>query len=166
MKSPSNAFVYTPAETEWVDAQLVRALMRVSGATQVATWVVIPIFVGVMWGDTDPLGLALWTLAAVAVAVVRAMLIARYERRLAPTEPASQLAFYARARHVWTATALIWAASIALFFERAPLSTQFICWLILASLTMLAVNALSPVLGTVRTYVNALISSCNTATAS
>jgi signal transduction histidine kinase len=157
MKSPSNAFVYTPAETEWVDAQLVRALMRVSGATQVATWVVIPIFVGVMWGDTDPLGLALWTLAAVAVAVVRAMLIARYERRLAPTEPASQLAFYARARHVWTATALIWAASIALFFERAPLSTQFICWLILASLTMLAVNALSPVLGTVRTYVNALM---------
>ncbi len=157
MKSDIPASVYTPAETEWVDAQLVRSLVRVSANTQVALWVVIPLYVGVMWGDTHPLALALWALAAVSVAVVRALVVHRYEHRVAGAEPASQLAFYARARHLWTASALVWASSVALFFERSPLSTQFICWLILASITMLAVNGLSPVLGAMRAYLNTLM---------
>ncbi len=157
MNPESPASPYTPAETEWVDAQLVRSLVRVSDNTQVAIWVVIPIYVGVMWGDTHPLALMLWTLAAAGVAVVRALVVHRYERHVASAEPASQLTFYARARHLWTASALVWASSVALFFERAPLSTQFICWLILASITMLAVNGLSPVLGAIRTYLNTLM---------
>ncbi len=157
MKSDTSASVYTPAETEWVDAQLVRSLVRVSGNTQVAIWVVIPLYVGVMWGDTHSLGLALWAVAALAVAVVRALVVRRYETRVAGAEPASQMAFYGRARHLWTASALVWASSVALFFERAPLSTQFICWLVLASITMLALNGLSPVLATMRAYLNTLM---------
>lgn len=157
MKTESSASPYTPAETEWVDAQLVRSLMRVSGNAQVVIWVVIPIYAGVMWGDAHPLALVLWTLAAVALAVVRALVVHRYERHVASAEPASQLAFYARARHLWTVSALVWASSVGLFFERAPLSTQFISWLILASITMLAVNGLSPVLGAIRAYLNTLM---------
>lgn len=157
MNPDTPASFYTPAETEWVDAQLVRSLVRVSGTTQVAIWVVIPIYAGVMWGDTHPLALVLWVLAAVSMAVVRALVVHRYERHVASADPASQLAFYARARHLWTASALVWASSVGLFFERAPLSTQFICWLILASITMLAINGLSPVLGAMRAYLNTLM---------
>lgn len=148
---------YTPAETEWVDAQLVRSLVRVAGNTQVAIWVVIPIYAGLMWDNTPPLALVLWTVVALAVAAVRGRVVRHYERHLSAADPASQLAFYARARHLWTASALVWASSVGLFFDRAPLSTQFICWLILASITMLAVNGLSPVLGTVRVYLNTLM---------
>jgi signal transduction histidine kinase len=157
MNPDSPASPYTPAETEWVDAQLVRSLVRVSGNTQVAIWVVIPIYVGVMWDDTQPLALVLWTLAALGVAVVRALVVRHYERHVSAADPDAQLAFYARARHLWTASALVWASSVGLFFERAPLSTQFICWLILASITMLAVNGLSPVLGTMRAYLHTLM---------
>ena len=64
MKPDTAASAYTPAETEWVDAQLVSSLVRVSSNAQVAIWVVIPLYAGVMWGDTHPVGLALWTLAA------------------------------------------------------------------------------------------------------
>jgi signal transduction histidine kinase len=157
MKSDTPASAYTPAETEWVDAQLVSSLVRVSSNAQVAIWVVIPLYVGVMWGDTHPVALALWTLAAVALAALRAGVIHRYEHHVASAEPAAQLAFYDRIRPIWIASALVWAASIALFFERAPLSTQFICWLILASVTMLAVNGLSPVLAAMRSYLNTLM---------
>ena len=157
MKSESAASVYAPAETLWVDAQLVRTLMRMSAGTQVAIWVVIPILFGVMWGDTSTPALLLWAAAAVAVAVVRAMVLRRYEHRVVSAEPASQLAFFDRARHIWAASALVWGLSVALFFERAPLSTQFICWLMLASITMLAVNGLSPNLRTLRLYVHTLM---------
>jgi signal transduction histidine kinase len=157
MQPDSPASAYTPAETQWVDAQLVRILIRMAANTQVTIWVVIPIYAGLMWDDAHRLALGLWTLLAVAVSVVRALVVHRYERHLASAEPASQLAFYARARYLWAASALVWASSVSLFFERAPLATQFICWLILASLTILAVNSLSPVLGTMRSYLHTLM---------
>ena len=157
MKPDAQASAYAPEESLWVEAQLVRTLMRMSSGAQVAIWVIIPILFGVMWGDTHTPGLLLWVLVAVAVAVLRALVIRRYEHRTMSAEPASQLAFFGRARHIWTASALVWGLSVALFFERAPLSTQFICWLMLASITMLAVNGLSPNLRTLQVYVHTLM---------
>ena len=104
MKSDTPASAYTPAETEWVDAQLVSSLVRVSSNAQVAIWVVIPLYVGVMWGDTHPVALALWTLAAVALAALRAGVIHRYEHHVASADPAAQLAFYDRIRPIWIAS--------------------------------------------------------------
>ena len=49
---------YTPTETQWVDAELVRSLMHTARNMQVATWGVIPLLVGVMWEGVDPAGLA------------------------------------------------------------------------------------------------------------
>ena len=55
---------YTPTETQWVDAELVRNLIRVARNTQLAGWLLIPIYLGVLWEEAPLPQLAAWALAA------------------------------------------------------------------------------------------------------
>lgn len=148
---------YTPAETQWVDAELVRSLMRVAHSTQFASWLVIPVFLGLMWGDTNDWGLAAWTLACVAIAVARSLMLRHFAQHLVTAAPQAQLAFFGKYRHVWTGSAFIWGGTTALYFDRVGLSSQFLCWLMLAGIAMFAVNGLAGHRSTVRTYVNTLM---------
>lgn len=157
MKPDTTAPSYTPVETQWVDAELVRSLMRVARNTQIASWLMIPLYLGVMWGSTNPWGLAAWTLAGVGVATVRALVLRHYALHLVDASPQLQLGFFGKFRHVWTTSAFIWAAATALYFDRADLSVQFLCWLMLAGLAMFAVNGLASHLPTARAYINTLM---------
>ncbi len=157
MTPDTPAPTYAPAETRWVDAELVRSLMRVARNTQVASWLLVPIYLGVMWGQVDVAGLWAWTGAAIAVAAGRAVMIQHYSRHVMSAEPAAQLAYFQRWRHVWTASAAVWGLATALYFDRADLSSQFMCWLILAGLAMFSVNSLAAHLPTACDYVNTLI---------
>jgi len=149
MTPDTTAPTYAPAETRWVDAELVRSLMRVSRNTQVASWLLIPIYVGVMWGQVDAAGLWAWTGLAITVAIGRAVMIQHYSRHVMSAEPAAQLSYFHRWRHVWTASAAVWGLATALYFDRADLSSQFMCWLILAGMAMFSVK--------VHAYINTLM---------
>lgn len=147
----------TPAETHWVEAELVRTLMRTAHNTQVAAVLAIPLIVGVMWGDTPAWGLGLWTLAAALVAIARGLLAQHYNRHLAAAEPLQQVAFFSRVRVLWSISAFVWGMATVLFFDRTPLANQFACWLILAVIAMVAVNGLASQLGTARAFANTLM---------
>lgn len=157
MTQDTPAQPYAPAETRWVDAELVRSVMRVSRNTQVASLFMIPIFLGLMWGQVDHEGLLAWTLLTSSVALGRALMIRHFSIHVINAEPSGQLAYFSRWRHLWAASAVAWGLSAALFFDRADLSSQFMCWLILAGLAMFAVNSLAAHLPTARSYVDGLI---------
>ena len=157
MTKDTPAPTYAPAETRWVDAELVRSLMRIARNTQVASWLLIPIYLGVMWGQVDVTGLWIWTAAAVGVALARMVMSRHYTLHVTSAEPVVQLAYFSQWRHVWTLSAVVWGCATVLFFDRADLSSQFMCWLILAGLAMFAVNSLAAHLSTARDYVNALM---------
>lgn len=144
------------AEALWVEGELVRALMRTARNTQLAGFMLIPLFLAVLWADAPPAGLVAWALAANGVAVLRFLAIGSYTREVLQAGPAEHVAFFARYRRIWVVSAFVWASSVLLFFDRVPLADQFVCWLLLAGLGMFAINSLSSHLATMRAYLNVL----------
>ncbi|MEJ7930685.1 HAMP domain-containing sensor histidine kinase [Ramlibacter sp. AN1015] len=146
-----------PAEAQWVEAELVRSLMQSVRGTQVATLLLVPVYVGVLWEDVAGAALLVWALLAMLAMGARFWVTQHYARRAAQDSPTQQLAFFYRWSALWPAGAAVWGSTAWLFFDSAPLSSQFICWLLLAGIAMFGVNALSGHLRTVRRYINALV---------
>jgi len=156
MKPDTSSAADTPAETQWVEGELVRSLLRTATNTQLTGLGLIPVFIGVLWTDATPLALGLWTLAAGTIALLRFGVIRLYAQEVRSGGAAEHLAFFARYKLVWPASAMVWGLTTVLYFDRSPLADQFICWLILAGLGMFAINTLSSHLGTMRAYLNVL----------
>jgi signal transduction histidine kinase len=156
MKPDIAAAIATPAEARWVEAELVRSLMRTARNTQFVGLLLIPIFIGVLWNSASLGALLLWSLAAVAVAGTRFWVIRKYVREVLTTGAAEHLAFFGRYRLLWPLSALVWGLSTLLYFDRSSLADQFICWLILAGLAMFSINSLSSHLRTLRLYLDTL----------
>ena len=156
MKPDVTPAIGTPAETQWVEAELVRSLMRTARTTQVAGVILIPIFIGVLFNDDAPAELALWAVVALGLAVARFRIIRGYVREVMITGSRAHLAFFDRHHPLWTVSAFVWGASTWLFFDRAPLADQFICWLMLAGLAMFSINSLSSQLKTLQRWLDTL----------
>jgi signal transduction histidine kinase len=156
MKPDIPLAIATPAEAQWVEAELVRSLMRTARNTQLAGLLLIPILVGVLWTDATLGALLLWSLAAVAVAGARFWIIRKYVREVMSGGGAEHLAFFSRYRVLWPISALVWALSSLLYFDRSSLADQFVCWLIMAGLAMFSINSLSSHLKTLRSYLDTL----------
>ena len=156
MKPDIAAAIATPAEAQWVEAELVRSLMRTSRNTQLIGYLLIPIFVGVLWNSAPPGALLLWSLVALSVASARFWIFRKYVREVMAGGTAKHLAFFGRYRVLWPVSALVWGLSTLLYFDRSSLADQFICWLILAGLGMFSINSLSSHLRTLRLYLDTL----------
>ncbi len=146
----------TPAESQWVQGELVRSLMRTQRTTQLLGVMLIPVFVGLLWQDASPPALAAWAAATALLAIARFWVLRLYLHDVATAGADAHLAFLARWRWVWPATSAVWGLSTLLFFDRAPLQDQFVCWLMLAGLAMFSINTLSAHLPTMRGYLDAL----------
>jgi signal transduction histidine kinase len=148
--------IATPAEAQWVEGELVRSLMKIARNTQLIGLLLIPVFVGVLWGNAMLGALLVWALAALAIAGVRFAIIHKYVREVTSGDAARPLEFFRRYRALWPASAFVWGASTLLYFDRSSLADQFICWLILAGLAMFSINSLSSHLATLRAYLDTL----------
>ena len=156
MKPDINPEIATPAEAQWVEAELVRSLMRTARNTQLVGLLLIPIFIGVLWNDATIAALTLWSIAALAIASTRFWIIGKYVREVAASGSEEHLAFFQKYRVLWPVSALVWGLSTLLYFDRSSLSDQFICWLIMAGLAMFSINSLSSHLQTLRFYLDTL----------
>ncbi len=156
MKPDIPLAVATPAEAQWVEAELVRSLMRTARNTQLVGLLLIPVFIGVLWNDARLGVLLLWGATAMAVAGARFWVIRKYVREVMNEGAGEHLAFFSRYRVLWSVSALVWGLSTLLYFDRSSLADQFICWLILAGLAMFSINSLSSHLRTLRAYLDTL----------
>lgn len=149
--------IATAAETQWVEAELVRSLMRIARTMQAVGLLLIPVFIGVLYDDNEPLALSAWVFASVVVAAARFWVIRRYVREVMAAGARAHLAFFERYGLLWPVSAFVWGASTLLFFDRSPLADQFICWLVIAGLAMFSVNSLSSHLRTLRMWLDTLV---------
>ncbi len=146
-----------PTESEWVEAELVRTMMQAAYQTQFAAWLVSPVFLGLLASSGGSPMLVVWCVAAALIGLVGAGVLLRFDRRMAATEPATQLAFHRRFRWLWPAAGLVLGLAPLLFFERAPLVYQFGAWLVMAVMAMVATGVLSPHLHTARLFIHPLL---------
>ena len=157
MKPDIAAAIATPAEAQWVEAELVRSLMRTARNTQLVGLLLIPIFVGVLWNERR---------AGRAAAVGAGGRWRSPARASGSSASTCARSWPAARRSTWpssTATAccgrvsaLVWGLSTLLYFDRSSLADQFICWLIMAGLAMFSINSLSSHLRTLRAYLDTL----------
>lgn len=155
MKPDLPAGMVTPAEAEWVEGELVRGLMRSHGSMQLVV-LLVPVFIGVLWQDAQPWVLGSWAFVGMALVGVRFLMAARYRSTVMFRGAREHLAFYQRWRFAFPVSGMFWGVSTLLFFDRTPLTDQFLCWLMLAGLAMFSINALSSQLETMLAYLNAL----------
>ncbi|TFZ02504.1 HAMP domain-containing histidine kinase [Ramlibacter henchirensis] len=144
------------AGTQWVEGELVRSLMRTQRNTQLLGLMLIPVFIGVLWTDAPRAALLLWAAATAIMAAARFRVIRRYGREVSGSGAAEHLDFLRRYGFIWPLSAVCWGLTTVLFFDRSPLSDQFVCWLIMAGLAMFSINGLSSHLPTMRRYLDTL----------
>lgn len=156
MKPDVASSVATPAEAQWVEAELIRSLMRTARTTQLVGLLLIPIFLGVLWDNASLGALLMWASAALAVSAARFAVIRQYVADVMARGPVEHLAFFGRYRMLWPVSALVWGLTTVLYFDRSSLADQFICWLIMAGLAMFSINSLSSHLATLRAYLDTL----------
>ena len=150
----------TVVDSDWVEAQLVSSLLRASYNTQVVGLFVVPIFVAVLWEHTLGAALLLWTFGSAVLALARFATMRKYAREVRLAGTSEHLAFFDRYGMLWPVSALVWGLSTLLFFDKAPLADQFVCWLLLAGLAMFSVNSLSSHLRTFRHWLDTLSLTC------
>lgn len=144
------------AEAHWVQAELVRSLMRTQRDTQWVGVLLVAVMAAVLWNDVSHGLLALWVLLGAAVAAWRYWVLRCYERDVVHRGSDEHIAFHRRHQLVWPASALAWGLTTLLYFDRSSLADQFICWLMMAGLAMFASNSLSSQLATMRAYLDTL----------
>ncbi|HZY19024.1 MAG TPA: HAMP domain-containing sensor histidine kinase [Ramlibacter sp.] len=156
MKPDPASPVAVAAEAQWVEGELVRSLMRTQRTTRYLGLLLVPVFVVMLWSDASLAPLLTWAGFAAVVALARFTMLRRYDRAVAESGTAAQLDFLHRWAALWPAGSIVWGISVLLFFDRAPLADQFVCWLVLAGMAMFAINSLSSHLPTMRRSLDAL----------
>ena len=156
MKPETLASTQPFTESEWVDGELVRNLMRTAPAIQITAIVVVPVMFGVLWGHVPLAALGLWTVAALLISSLQLGLTHWHARHLAHADTATQLRFMASYGFNWPLSGFVWGVVGLLHFDKTPLVTQFLCWLIIAVGGSFAVTSLSFCRKPMRAYANAL----------
>lgn len=156
MQSETSALAQPFSESEWVEGELVRNLMRNAPAVQIAAIAVVPMMFAVLWRHVPLAALGAWAVAALLISILQLWLTYWHARHLRQADTAAQLRFMARYGFNWPLSGFVWGTVGFLHFDRTPLATQFLCWLIIAVGGSLAVTSLSFCLKPMRGYANAL----------
>lgn len=148
MSPPS---ISAPAEALWIRGELIRNMFQTVSQSQYSGMAAIPLFVTVLWADA-PAGLVAWAVLAALVALVRWGILRRYARHAVAGSAREHRVFFDRYRWLWPLSGAVWGLTVALHFDRVPLESQFVCWLLLAAIGMFAVHTLSNHLPAMRAY--------------
>ncbi len=117
----------------------------------------VPVFVGIGFGTVPLPWLVTWALVAWALWLGRLRVSAIYFKTLNGTSPEDEREFLRRLGFIWPANALWWGLGTAMFFDRAPLVDQFVCWLVVAGTAALSINTYASKLNVLRWYVGTLM---------
>lgn len=148
----------TTARDDWVQVQMVRTFMRHSRSAVIAALLVIPTIAFVLYEDVNRLGLLAWVIAALLMTLSRYWTVRVYLHRYTVSSGAPLRAFMARHRWTLRVSAMVWGASMFLYFRKAPGFEQFISLIVLLSMAGFAVNVFSACWRGFTAYVDGLCS--------
>ncbi len=145
-----------PDDAAWVQATLVRRLMQMERHLQVPLAMLLLTIVGLFWEDLPAMLLLGWFGLGLAVLGGR-MHFARRFRQIAADDLQAQLRSFERARWLWPAMAWVLAALVPMFFDRVPVNSEFMGWLIVMGTAILGAGLLSPQLRLAHAFVHILL---------
>lgn len=150
------AVVDVVARDDWVETRLTRNLMRNAKSGLHSVALITPVVVMVLYNEVSHIALFGWALAAMLMVVGRYRLVSLYRRDYADAGAQQQRAFIARYSWTWTLSAVVWGASVFLYFRKVPVYDQFVCLLVLVGMAGFAVGAFTACLRCFVGYINGL----------
>jgi signal transduction histidine kinase len=144
----------------WVDAQLARAFMTNSRSSLLMSVFTLPVILFMLYGLVSTLWLALWAVGIVFISVLRFRTLVRFANDVAFTSAEQIQDFFRRHRWSWPLSAFLWAVLMFLYLNRVPLSSQFICMLVLVGMGSFSVTLMSARLDCFVPYTHALSATC------
>jgi len=140
----------------WVERQLIQTFMHRARPAQYAAALMLVVVVMVLYRQVEPAGLWVWAGAVIAVTLMRTLAIGRYQRTMVGVSGPALHAFMVRHVWLWPLSAVIWGASMFVFFLKAPIYDQFVGMLVLVGAAGFAVGAYSSCLRCFYGYVDGL----------
>jgi signal transduction histidine kinase len=141
---------------DWVEMRLIHTFMRYAQPALHSALVLIVSMVAILYRHVDPLSLGIWATAATVVTLVRYRVIGIYQRSLVGVSGAALRAFMARYTWTWPVSAMVWGASMLVYFLKAPVYDQFLGMIVLVGMAGFAVGTFSSWLPCFKGYVNGL----------
>jgi signal transduction histidine kinase len=150
---------------DWVNAQLARTFMTNSRSSLLMAVFTLPVIVFMLYGVVSTVWLGLWALGIAGLSALRFRTLARFNNEVAHTSSEQIQDFFLRHRWSWPASAFLWAVLMFLYLNRVPLSSQFICMLVLVGMGSFSVTLMSARLDCFVPYTHALSLTCLVAVA-
>jgi signal transduction histidine kinase len=148
----------TTARDDWVQVQLVRSLMRHAHSAVISGLLVIPTLAFVLYQEVNQKALLAWVFAALLMTLFRYRSARTYHQRHAVSGGAPLSAFMARYSWTLRISAMVWGASMFLFFRKVPGFEQFISLIVLVGMAGFAVNVFSACWRSFTAFVDGLCS--------
>ncbi|MDO8776113.1 MAG: HAMP domain-containing sensor histidine kinase [Burkholderiaceae bacterium] len=147
----------TQDHADWVQGESIRAFMPTQQQTQIIALFVFPVVFLVLYEHVYMPGLIIWLVLSVLLAIYRWRLTMHYTRHLSESDTATQLQFMTNNAWTWPLTSLLWSVLVWLFFSKAPLFNQLVCFVILASIGVFSATGYAPHLKTMKLFINAMM---------
>ncbi|HSV60803.1 MAG TPA: HAMP domain-containing sensor histidine kinase [Variovorax sp.] len=140
----------------WVRGELIRSLMRAARGSYLLAAALMPAMVSLSWGHVPVWQLMVWLALGGIATGFRIWGERVYSTQYAARDSAAQQRFMERYHPLWSGSAFVWGLSVLIFFERTPLMSQFMSWLIVAGVATFPLNGLSLHPPLLHRYVNTL----------
>ena len=162
-QAPSNQSIIQQAlntETEisdWIEGESIRAFMPTQQQTQIIALFVMPIVFALLYAHVNMLGLIVWAIASVSLALYRWRLTANYTKYLSESSTTDQIQFKKKNYWTWPTTAFLWSSLVFLFFGRAPIFNQLVCFVVLASIGVFSATGYATHYKTMKLFINTMM---------
>lgn len=145
------------AHERWIEGESIRAFMPTQQQTQVIALFIIPIVFALLYGHVNMVALTVWVVLSVCLALYRWKLTVYYTEHLSEADTETQLNFKKKNAWTWPFTSFLWGSLVWLFFAKASLFNQLVCFVILASIGVFSATGYAPHLKTMRQFVNTMM---------
>ena len=162
-QAPSNQSIIQQAlntETEisdWIEGESIRAFMPTQQQTQIIALFVMPIVFALLYAHVNMLGLIVWAIASLSLALYRWRLTANYTKYLSESSTTDQIQFKKKNYWTWPTTAFLWSSLVFLFFGRAPIFNQLVCFVVLASIGVFSATGYATHYKTMKLFINTMM---------
>jgi signal transduction histidine kinase len=145
---------------DWVDMQLCRTFIANARTALVAANIALALTVFVLFGLVSHVWLFTWAAAVTCIALYRHWIVRAYLKKYAYSTAQTLKQFFDRHAWSWPASAALWAGLMFLYLDKVPLTSQFICILVLVGMGTFSVTLMSARLDCFRQYIHALSGVC------
>ena len=143
-------------DEDWFEGESIRAYMATQHQTLIITLIAIPLIFLVLLGHVNLPGLLVWLTISLLLTVYRLRFTYHFSLNFASSNARTLIQFKEKYAWIYPTSSATWGALVWLFYTKAPLFNQFICWTTLASIGSFGLFGYAPNLKIAKQFVTSM----------